>query len=39
MSSNNTEENGKHTEENQSASSQIPPNTEAELQNGRELNK
>jgi hypothetical protein len=39
MSSNKTEENGKRTEGNQCASSQITPNIEAELENGRELNK
>jgi hypothetical protein len=39
MSSNNKEENGKHTEGNQCASSQITPNIEAELENRRELNK
>jgi len=39
MSSNNKEENGKHTEGNQCASSQITPKIEAELENGRELNK
>jgi hypothetical protein len=39
MLSNNTEHKGTRTDETQCASSEIPPNIEAEQENGRELNK